>query len=163
MTMAKGLTNGAQPMGAVACNEKIYESIVNVAPDGAIELFHGYTYSGHPAACAAGLATLDIYEREGLFDRAAQLSSYFLDSVFALSDLPAVTDIRGYGLLAAIDLAPQDGKPGLRGIDCTKRLFNAGMHIKFTGDAGIVSPPLIAEKKHIDEICAIFRKVLSQY
>ncbi|HVR65275.1 MAG TPA: aspartate aminotransferase family protein [Verrucomicrobiae bacterium] len=163
LTMAKGLTNGAQPMGAVACSTKVYDTIVDAAPDGAIELFHGYTYSGHPAACAAGLATLDIYEREGLFERAAELSEYFLDSVFALSDLPIVTDIRGYGLLAGIDLAPMDGKPGLRGLDCTKRLFNSGMHIKFTGDAGIIAPPLIADKKHVDEICAIFRKTLGQY
>jgi beta-alanine--pyruvate transaminase len=163
MTMAKALTNGAQPMGAVAASTKVYDTIVNAAPEGAIELFHGYTYSAHPAACAAGLATMDIYEREGLFERAAGLSGYFLDSVFALSDLPIVTDIRGYGLLAGIDLAPMGGKSGLRGLDATKRLWNAGLHIKFTGDAGIVAPPLIADRSHVDEICAKLRKVLSAY
>ena len=107
--------------------------------------------------------TLDIYEREGLFEKAAALAPYFLDAVFSLSDLPVVTDIRGYGLLAGIDLAPLDGKPGARGYDATKRLFNAGMHIKFTGDAGIVAPPLVAEKRHIDEIVARLRDVLARY
>jgi beta-alanine--pyruvate transaminase len=163
MTMAKGLTNGAQPMGAVAISERIHDAIMGAAPEGGIEFFHGYTYSGHPGACAAGLATLDIYEREGLFEKAAALAPYFLDAVFSLSDLPVVTDIRGYGLLAGIDLAPLDGKPGARGYDATKRLFNAGMHIKFTGDAGIVAPPLVAEKRHIDEIVARLRDVLARY
>jgi beta-alanine--pyruvate transaminase len=163
MTMAKALTNGAQPMGAVAASVKVYDTIVNAAPEGAIELFHGYTYSAHPAACAAGIATIEIYERERLFERAAALSEYFLDSVFALSDLPVVTDIRGYGLLAGIDIAPMGGKPGVRGLDATKRLWNAGLHIKFTGDSGIVSPPLVADRGHVDEICSKLRKVLGQY
>ena len=163
ITMAKALTNGAQPMGAVAASAQIYDTITRAAPEQAIELFHGYTYSAHPAACAAGLATLDIYEREGLFEKAAALSPYFLDAVFSLSDLPVVTDIRGYGLIAGIDLAPLDGKPGARGYDATKRLFNAGMHIKFTGDAGIVAPPLVAEKRHVDEIVARLRDVLARY
>ncbi len=163
ITMAKALTNGAQPMGAVAASAQIYDTITRAAPEQAIELFHGYTYSAHPAACAAGLATLDIYEREGLFEKAAALAPYFLDAVFSLSDLPVVTDIRGYGLLAGIDLAPLDGKPGARGYDATKRLFNAGMHIKFTGDAGIVAPPLVAEKRHVDEIVARLRDVLARY
>ena len=163
ITMAKALTNGAQPMGAVAASAGIYDAITAAAPDQAVELFHGYTYSAHPAACAAGLATLDIYEREGLFERAAALSSYFLDAVFSLSDLPVVADIRGYGLLAGFDLAPMEGKPGRRGYDATKRLFAAGMHIKFTGDAGIVAPPFIAEKKHVDEMVGTLRRVLGQY
>ena len=162
ITMAKALTNGAQPMGAVAASAGIYDAITQAAPDQAVELFHGYTYSAHPAACAAGLATLDIYERESLFERAAQLSPYFLDAVFSLSDLPVVTDIRGYGLLAGFDLAPLEGKPGRRGYDAAKRLFAAGMHIKFTGDAGILAPPFIAEKRHVDEIVGTLRRVLSQ-
>ena len=160
MTLAKALTNGAQPMGAVAIDEKIYDTVVNAAPEKSVELFHGYTYSGHPAACAAGIATQDIYQREGLFERAAELSPYFQEAVFDLRDIPVVSDIRGYGLLAGIELAP-DGVPGVRGYDVTKRLFAAGMHIKFTGDSGIVSPPLVAERAHIDEICDILRKVLS--
>jgi beta-alanine--pyruvate transaminase len=162
ITMAKALTNGAQPMGAVAVSDKIYGTIVDSAPDHAVELFHGYTYSAHPAACAAGIAALNIYEKEGLFQRAAELSPYFLDAVYSLKGIPAVTDIRGYGLLAGIDLAT-DGKPGARGYDATKRLFAAGLHVKFTGDSGIVAPPFVAEKSHIDQMIDILRKVFSQY
>ncbi|MCP4328622.1 MAG: aspartate aminotransferase family protein [Alphaproteobacteria bacterium] len=162
MTMAKALTNGAQPMGAVAVDERIHDTIVDAAPPGAVELFHGYTYSAHPAACAAGLATLDIYAKERLFDRAAELSDYFLDAVFALQDIPLVADIRGYGMLAGIDVMPGDA-PGARGTDVNKRLFAAGLHVKFTGDSGIVAPPLIAEREHIDEICGKLRDVLSSY
>jgi len=162
ITMAKALTNGAQPMGAVAVSDKIYGTVVDHAPAHAVELFHGYTYSAHPAACAAGLAALAIYEKEGLFERAASLSAYFLDAVWSLKGIPAITDIRGYGLLAGIDLAPAE-KPGARGLDATKRLFNAGLHIKFTGDAGIIAPPFVAEKSHIDQLVDLLRKVLSQY
>ncbi|MEE9597206.1 MAG: aspartate aminotransferase family protein [Acidiferrobacterales bacterium] len=162
MTMAKALTNGAQPMGAVAVSKNIYDTICGPAPAEAIELFHGYTYSAHPAACAAGLAVLDIYEKEGLFERAADMSEYFLEAVFALSDLPVITDIRGYGLIAGFDVAPA-GTPGVRGYEVQKRLFETGMHIKMTGDAGILAPPLIAEKAHIDEMCAILRDVLKAY
>jgi beta-alanine--pyruvate transaminase len=162
MTMAKALTNGAQPMGAVAVSKNIYDAICGPAPAEAIELFHGYTYSAHPAACAAGLAVLDIYEKEGLFERAADMSEYFLEAVFALSDLPVITDIRGYGLIAGFDVAPA-GTPGVRGYEVQKRLFEAGMHIKMTGDAGILAPPLIAEKAHIDEMCTILRDVLKTY
>lgn len=162
LTMAKALTNGAQPMGAVAVSDEIYDTIVGGAAEHAVEFFHGYTYSAHPAACAAGLATLDIYQREGLFERAEALSPFMLDAVFALSDLPVVTDIRGYGMLAGFDLAPA-GKPGARGYDAQKRLFAAGLHIKFTGDSGIFAPSLIAEKTHISEMCATLRQVLSDY
>ena len=108
MTMAKGLTNGAQPMGAVAISERIHDTIMGAAPEGAIEFFHGYTYSGHPAACAAGLATLDIYERDGLFEQGRALSPYFLDGLFSLRDVPGVADIRGYGMFGAIDV--HDGR-----------------------------------------------------
>ena len=162
ITMAKALTNGAQPMGAVAVSKNIYDTVVGSAPEQSIELFHGYTYSGHPAACAAGLAALDIYEKEKLFERAAEMSSYFLENVFALSDLPAITDIRGYGMIAGFDVVPEGG-PGVRGYEVQKRLFAAGLHIKMTGDAGIVAPPFIAEKSHIDEICGILRDVLKVY
>lgn len=162
MTMAKALTNGAQPMGAVAVSKNIYDTICGPAPAEAIEFFHGYTYSAHPAACAAGLAVLDIYEKEGLFERAADMSEYFLEAVFALSDLPVITDIRGYGLIAGFDVAPA-GTPGVRGYEVQRRLFEAGMHIKMTGDAGILAPPLIAERAHIDEMCGILREVLKTY
>jgi beta-alanine--pyruvate transaminase len=163
MTMAKALTNGNQPMGAVAVDDKIYDTICDAAPAGAVEFFHGYTYSGHPAACAAGIATMDIYEREGLFDRAAELAPYFLDTVFSLSDVPSITDVRGYGLLAGFDLAPDGNPPGVRGLEAQKKLFAAGLHIKMTGDSGLVAPPLIAEREHVDQICDILRTVLSKF
>lgn len=161
MTMAKAITNGAQPMGAVAVKNEIYDTIM-AAGDGAIELFHGYTYSGHPAACAAGIATMDIYENEGLFNKAAELSSYFLDQVFALSDLSIISDIRGIGLMTGIDFVP-DAKPGARGHELQKKLYDAGLHIKATGDCAIVAPPLISERQHIDEIVGVLREVLSRY
>ena len=160
ITMAKAITNGAQPMGAVAISERIHDTIMAAAPEGAIEFFHGYTYSGHPAACAAGLATLDIYRRDGLFERARALSPYFLDALFSLRDLPLVTDIRGYGLLGGIDVAV-DGAPGRRGHALQKKLFDNGLHLKTTGDAAIVAPPLIAEKSHIDMIVDILRKTIA--
>ncbi len=159
ITMAKALTNGAVPMGAVAVRDDIYQTVVDAAPENAIELFHGYTYSGHPTACAAGLAALDIYEKENLFERAAELAPYFLDKVFELQDLDAVTDIRGYGLIAGIDVAAGD-VPGARGTQIQKDLFWNGLHVKFTADTGIVAPPFIAEKEHIDQIVAGLRDAI---
>ncbi len=162
ITMAKAITNGAQPMGAVAVKQEIYDTIVGSAPERSVEFFHGYTFSAHPAACAAALAALDIYERERLFERAARLADDFLDAVFALSDLPVIADIRGYGLLAGIDFRPGP-TPGERGYEIQKRLFDAGLHVKTTGDAAILAPPFVAERSHIDEMCAILRKVLAAY
>lgn len=159
MTLAKALTNAAQPMGAIVVGQHVYDSIVNAAPDRVIELFHGYTYSGHPAACAAGLATLDIYRDEKLFERGRSLSTYFQDSIFALKEFDVVTDIRGYGMMAGIDLAPSGG-PGNVGITVQKKLFHAGLHVKATGDALIVAPPLISTEANIDEISEKLRKVL---
>ena len=159
MTMAKALTNGAQPMGAVAASERIHDAIMAAAPDGAIEFYHGYTYSGHPAACAAGLATFDLYRDEGLFERGRALSPYFLDGVFSLADAPHVVDVRGYGMLAAIEFAP-DTTPGARGYALQKRLFDAGLHLKATGDCVIVAPPLIAERAHVDVLVQIVRDTL---
>jgi len=161
ITMAKGITNGAQPMGAVAISERIHDTVMAAAPEGAIEFFHGYTYSGHPAACAAGLATLDIYKREGLFERAKAMSPYFLNALFSLKDVSIVTDIRGYGMLGAIDLAA-DGAPGRRGHIFQKKLFDNGLHLKTTGDSAIVAPPLVAEKAHIDHIVDVLRRTLAQ-
>jgi beta-alanine--pyruvate transaminase len=159
MTMAKGITNAAQPMGAVAVATRIHDAVMNAAQEGAIELFHGYTYSGHPAACAAGLATLDIYEREDLFARGRALSPYFLDAIWSLRDIGIVTDIRGYGMFATIDLAA-DGAPGKRGHALQKKLFDNGLHLKPTGDSALVAPPLIAEKAHVDSIAEILRATL---
>ena len=161
-TMAKAITNGAQPMGAVAAKQSIHDAVMQAAPEGTVEFFHGYTFSAHPAACAAGLSALDIYERERLFERGAQMSAYFLDSLFELADLPVVTDIRGFGMLAGIDFAP-GAKPGARGHEIQKRLFDAGLHVKTTGDAAIIAPALIAEAAHIDELCEKLRGVLKGY
>jgi beta-alanine--pyruvate transaminase len=162
MTMAKALTNGAQPMGAIAVKDEIYDTIINSAPEGSIEFFHGYTYSAHPAACAAGIATQKIYQDEKLFDRSAELSEYFLDAVFALQDIDIVTDIRGIGLLAGIDVKA-GAAPGIRGTQIQKHLFQNGMHVKFTGDCGIVAPPLVATREHIDEMCSALRTTFEEF
>ncbi len=160
MTIAKGLTNGVLPMGAVVVKDEIYNTVNEAAPDGAIDFFHGYTYSGNPASCAASLATLNIYEKENLFQRGADLSEYFLDRIFDLEDVAAVTDIRGFGLFAGIDLGVE-GAPGIAGAKALKALFAAGLHIKFTGDTALIAPPLIAKRSDIDNIVNILREVLT--
>ncbi len=162
ITMAKAMTNAAQPMSGVAVHDRIYDAIVNGSENDMIEFFHGYTYSGHPAACAAGLATLEIYEKEDLFQRARDLSGYFLESLFELQEHPMITDIRGYGMLAAIELLAEE-RPGKRGHDFQKRLFDAGVHVKTTGDAALIAPPFIIEKSQIDDMSGIIREALDSY
>ncbi|MGB0717761.1 MAG: aminotransferase class III-fold pyridoxal phosphate-dependent enzyme [Alphaproteobacteria bacterium] len=158
MTMAKALTNGVQPMGATAVKQEIYDTIVESGADPrVVEFFHGYTYSAHPGACAAALATLKIYEEEDVFAQSKSMRDYFLDGLFSLSDIPGVTNIRGYGMMGGIDVAAAE-KPGIRGIEMTKVLWDLGLHIKFTGDCGIVAPPLVAQKQHIDEMIEKFSK-----
>ncbi|MBL8309461.1 MAG: aminotransferase class III-fold pyridoxal phosphate-dependent enzyme [Burkholderiales bacterium] len=161
MTMAKAITNGAQPLGAVAARTDIYDTITNAGPAKGIEFFHGYTYSAHPACTAAGLAMMDIFRKEKLIDRAAQMSPYFIDAMFTLSDLPVVTDIRAVGMMAAVEVAV-DGTPGARGHELQKRLFDVGINLKSTGDNLIVAPPFISEKAHIDQIVATMRDVLAK-
>ncbi len=161
MTMAKALTNGAQPMGAVAARQSIYDTITDAGPDTSIEFFHGYTYSAHPASCAAGLATLDIFDKERLIDRARDMSPYFIDAVHSLADLNAVLDVRSVGMLAAVELHPR-GAPGSLGHEVQKRLYDSGLHLKNTGESLILAPPLVAERHHIDEIVAKLRSVLSE-
>jgi beta-alanine--pyruvate transaminase len=162
ITMAKALTNGAQPMGAVAVRDSIYRTIVDEAPIGGPEFFHGYTYSAHPAACAAGLATLRIYETERLFAAAREMSGYFQDAMFALQDLAVVNDVRGYGMLAGVEVKP--GKaPGVRGGELQALLFDRGLHVKTTGDVAIIAPAFIATRSNIDEIAAILREALAEY
>ncbi|MCP5080833.1 MAG: aminotransferase class III-fold pyridoxal phosphate-dependent enzyme [Alphaproteobacteria bacterium] len=161
MTMAKALTNGSQPMGAVAVQDFVYDGVMNASPDAAIEFFHGYTYSGHPAACAAGVATQQIYIDENLFEKAADMSEYFLDGIFSLRDLDIISDIRGIGMMAGVDLKTK-GAPGSRGGGVQKRLFWNGMHVKFTGDCGIVAPPFVSDKSHIDEMIEKLRKTLEE-
>jgi beta-alanine--pyruvate transaminase len=151
ITLAKALTNGVVPMGAVACRDRIYETITDAAPENAVELFHGYTYSGCPVATAASNAALTIYEQEGLFERAAGMSPRFLDAAYSMKDLPIVTDVRGYGMLAGIDLAPE-GNPGQRGAKATQAFYEAGLMVKMTGDAVLLAPPLVCEDKHLDEL-----------
>ena len=161
ITMAKALTNGAIPMGAVAVTDHIYNTINDASPENAIEFFHGYTYSAHPAACAAGIATQKIYEDEGLFARAAELESYFLDAIWSLQDHPLVADIRGIGLMAGVEVHP-GAAPGQRGSEMQKAMFWNGLHVKWTGDNAIVAPAFVAERKHIDEIVDKFRRTLDQ-
>ena len=162
MTMAKALTNGSIPMGAVAVKDEIYDTVVDNSPAGAIEFFHGYTYSGHPAACAAGIAALDIYEEEGLFQRVQDMSGYFREAIHSLSDHPLVRDVRSIGLIAGIEVHPHPA-PGARGGAMQKDMFWNGLHVKFTGDVGIVAPQFICERAHIDEIVDKFRKTLDQH
>lgn len=151
LTMAKGLTNAAIPMGAVAVHRSIHDDIVNAAADG-IELFHGYTYSGHPVACAAALATLDLYQREGLFDRAGELGDYWADAAHSLRGLPHVIDVRTIGLVAGIEFAPRPGAPTKRAMELFHACFDAGLLVRATGDIIALSPPLILERTHIDQM-----------
>jgi beta-alanine--pyruvate transaminase len=157
-TTAKGMTNGAVPMGAVFARESIYDAFMQ-GPDG-IELFHGYTYSGHPLACAAGIAALDTYEEEGLLERAATLEKHWEDGLHSLKDARNVIDIRNFGLMGAIEFAPKPGAPGSRGYNALVKCFEAGVLTRYTADTLAFSPPLIVEKAQIDRIFDTVRKVL---
>jgi beta-alanine--pyruvate transaminase len=161
-TMAKALTNGAIPMGAVGVKDEIYETVTNAAPENAIEFFHGYTYSAHPAACAAGIATQKIYDDEGLFERAADMEKYFLDAIWSLKGHEMVKDLRGIGMMAGVEVH-DDGVPGRRGMQLQKDMFWNGLHVKFTGDNAVVAPAFVAERSHIDEIVEKFRKTLDKH
>lgn len=161
MTIAKALTNGCIPMGGVVVKDEIYKTVTEAAPENAIEFFHGYTYSGHPAACAAGIAVQKIYQEEQLFDKAAGLSEYFLDGLFDLRDMDCIKDIRGFGLLGGVELHSK-GNPGARGTQAQKDLFHNGMHSKFTGDTVIVAPPFVSEKAHIDEMLDKLRQTFEK-
>jgi beta-alanine--pyruvate transaminase len=148
ITTAKGITNGAIPMGAVFAKDYIYQALMS-GPDNAIELFHGYTYSGHPVACAAGIATLEIYQDEGLLTRAASLASTWEDALHSLKGLEHVVDIRNLGLVGAIELAPRTGAMGARAYDVFVDCFQKGLLIRVTGDIIALSPPLIIEDEQI--------------
>ena len=154
ITCAKGLTNGAVPMGAVLVSTKIYDAFMQ-GPPGAIELFHGYTYSAHPIACAAGLATLDIYQREGLLTRAKRMAPAFEEAAHSMRGLPQVVDVRNYGLVAGIELDPIAGSPGKRAFEAYLKCFERGLLIRTTGDVIALSPALIIEQSHIDELFGI--------
>jgi beta-alanine--pyruvate transaminase len=157
-TTAKGLTNGTVPMGAVFVRDSIYEAFMQ-GPEG-IELFHGYTYSGHPLACAAGIGTLETYEEEGLLTRAASLEPYWEAAAHALKGARHVVDIRNCGLIAAIELEPRAGAPGRRAYEAFVKAFESGVLIRVTGDIIALSPPLIIEKGQIDHLFQTVREVL---
>lgn len=161
MTTAKGLTNGVIPMGAVFATAEIHDAFMQ-GPENAIELFHGYTYSGNPIAAAAGLATLDTYREENLFERAAELSSYWEEMLHGLKGLPHVIDVRNLGLIGAIELEPIAGKPTERAFNAFLECYDKGVLIRTTGDIIALSPPLIIEKQEIDRIGETLAEVLSQ-
>ena len=159
-TTAKGITNATVPMGAVFVRDGIYDSFMEAAPEGAIEFFHGYTYSGHPLACAAGLATLEVYREEDLFARAAELAPYFQEAVHSLADCSNVIDVRNLGLMGAIELESIVDKPTVRAMEAFQKAFEAGLLVRTTGDTIALSPSLIVERKHIDFIAETVRDVL---
>ena len=158
MTTAKGLTNGVVPMGAVFSKRFIHDAFME-APAG-IELFHGYTYSGHPLACAASLATLEVFREQGIIENARSVQPYFEDALHALRGLPHVIDLRSIGLVAGIELEPIAGKPGARAYSAFKKAFADGILIRVTGDIIALSPPLILDKQHIDELFGKLANVL---
>jgi len=159
MCTAKGLTNGAVPMGAVFCGRHVHDGLMH-GPEGVVELFHGYTYSGHPIGCAAGLAALDIYARESLLTRAATVAKYWHDAIMTLRDAPHVIDVRTIGLVAGIELAPRAGAAGARAYETFVECFQQGLLVRVTGDIIALSPPLIIEHSQIDAIVEIIDKAL---
>jgi beta-alanine--pyruvate transaminase len=160
MTVAKGLTNGVIPMGAVIATSQIHDAFMQ-GPEGMIELFHGYTYSGNPVASAAGLATLQTYREDGLFERAAAIAPYWEDALHSLRDARHVIDVRNMGLIGAIELEPIEGKPTARAFEAFLKAYEAGILIRTTGDIIAMSPPLIIEEAHIDQLVGTLRDVLS--
>jgi beta-alanine--pyruvate transaminase len=157
-TTAKGITNATVPMGAVFVRDAIFDEFMK-GPDG-IELLHGYTYSGHPLACAAGIATLETYQEEGLLTRVGTLEKQWEDGLHALKGLPHVIDIRNCGLMGAIELAPRAGAPGARAYEVFVKAFEAGVLIRVTGDTIALSPPLIVQPAQIGQILDTVRKLL---
>lgn len=161
ITTAKGLTNGAIPMGAVFASRKVHDALMT-GPESQIELFHGYTYSGHPVASAAGIATIEIYEEEGLLTRAASLAATWQDALHSMKGLPHVIDIRNLGLVGAIELASRPGAPGARAYEAFVDCFNKGLLIRVTGDIIALSPPLIIEKDEITRLVSILADALKR-
>jgi beta-alanine--pyruvate transaminase len=154
MTTAKGITNGTIPCGAVFASRKVHDTLMT-GPQSQVELFHGYTYSAHPVACAAGIATLDIYKDEGLLTRGATLADYWRDALHQLKGLANVIDIRNVGLMGAVEVAPRKDAAGARGYDVMVDCFNRGLYLRQSGDSFAMSPPLIVERSHIDEMVSI--------
>ncbi|MBS3023113.1 aspartate aminotransferase family protein [Acidiphilium multivorum] len=160
LTKAKAITNGNIPMAAVAVREDVQQAILDAAGPEAVEFFHGYTYSAHPVACAAALATLKIFREDDLFARGAALAPKFLERIAALRDVPIVIDTRGFGLLGAVDLAPEGG-PGKRGFAVLRRAFEQGLVLRVAGDTVIFAPLFITTDDQLDEMFDKLRKVLA--
>ena len=161
ITSAKGITNGVVPMGAVFASRKVHDALMT-GPASQIELFHGYTYSAHPVACAAGLATLEIYRKEGLLTRAAEITEYWQDAMHSLRSLPNVIDIRAIGLVAGVELSSRPDAVGARGYDVMVDCFNRGLVLRNSGNSLALSPPLIVERSHIDDIVAMLSDALKR-
>lgn len=159
ITTAKGLTNGVIPMGAVFVKKEIHDAFMN-GPEHLIEFFHGYTYSGNPMASAAGLATLETYQEDGLLTRGAELAPYWEEALHSMKDLPHVIDVRNIGLIGAIELEPIAGEPTRRAFSAFLDAYNKGLLIRTTGDIIAMSPPLIIEKDQIDFIVDTLSGVL---
>lgn len=155
ITTAKGITNATVPMGAVFISDEIHDTFMNNSAPG-VELFHGYTYSGHPLACAAGMATLDIYEEENLFQRVLELEDHWMDTALKLQGEPNVIDVRCMGLIGAVEMSPRDGAPMARGIEVGKKCYEKGFWVRNIGDAMVFSPPLIITE---EEITLLFETV----
>ncbi len=159
ITFAKGVSNGAVPLGGVLMKKEIYDAFMN-GPKEVIEFFHGYTYSGHPLATAAAIATMDVYEQESLFERSRELAPYFEEAVHSLKGLPHVVDIRNFGLMCGMDLAPVPDRPGARAYERFLKCYEKGVLVRSQGETIVLTPPLIAEKKHVDEIVGTLGDVL---
>ena len=159
--LAKGITNATVPMGAVVASSTVHEAFMH-GPPGAIEFFHGYTYSSHVLACAASIATLDTYRDEALFERAAELSPYFEEAAHSLAGLPHVIDVRNLGMVAGIELAPRPGAAGARAYEVFVGCYEAGVLVRATGDILAISPPLIISRAQIDELFGVLADVIRQ-
>ncbi|TDR32217.1 aspartate aminotransferase family protein [Hydromonas duriensis] len=160
MTVAKGLNNAAVPMGAVVCKNEIYDTVINSAPQAAIEFFHGYTYSAHPLAAASACAALDLYKEEKLFERAASLSQHFEDEIHRLKGAPHVKDIRNLGLVGGVELNSRDGAVGARAYEAFLHCYHHGVLVRYTGDILAFSPPLIVSEEQITQIFAAVGEAL---
>jgi beta-alanine--pyruvate transaminase len=162
MTVAKGITSATVPMSAVFTSGKIYDTLIEATPVGGIELAHGYTYSAHPLATAAAMATLDVYRDEGLFERAHDLSPYWEEAIHSLRGARHVIDLRNIGLIGAIEIEPRPGAPMKRTYDVFTGCYAEGVLVRQAGDIICLSPPLIIEKPQIDRIVETVRKVLER-
>ena len=159
ITFAKGVTSGSVPLGGVIVKKEIYETFMKSSGAG-VQFFHGYTYSGHPLACAAAIGTLDTYAEENLFDRPNQLAQSFEEGVHSFKGAPHVIDCRNLGLIGAIELAPRPGAPGARGFEAFEKCWDKGVFVRPVGDNLAFCPPLICEKKHLEQMFGTVAEVL---